>query len=192
MPRILFPLAAFVSMFIHSLCLYLKGWLQDWESHYNELLDYRNSTTDAEHDPLEVTVFSISYSTSLTLRYWVSLRKKQKQSHISKPFQLSARTRARIYNTWSLELLRKNDKAFDGFSDCVASIRLLSCFKAHGDPEAAKAFATRSPSIPLSKNAQLQQPPPFLKHPDFQVKRFIRTAIDVANFTDCSPPLMTT
>ena len=102
----------------------------------------------ADTDLVDECVFRANHSVMLTVRSCFFFRKKHRRIRSTAKFELSARTRARIQNAASLEQLHKNDHAFQSFSDCVASIQLLSCFKTHGDPEGA--FNVASPSARVS------------------------------------------
>ena len=117
--------------------LFLKKWATDLSDHFEELSEYQSEVKSKPADIIDDCVFNTHacvYGSFLGQLF------KPEQHHktvIFQPFEMSARTRARIHNEYAMDQLRKNSLSFSEFADCIASIQLLSCFRAKGDPDSA-------------------------------------------------------
>lgn len=117
--------------------LFLKKWAADLSDHYEELTDYQSEVRKTSPDIIDDCVFNIHDCVygSFIARLFKSNRCRKTANH--QPFEMSARTRARIHNEYAMDQLRKNSLSRNEFVDCAASIQLLSCFRGKGDPDSA-------------------------------------------------------
>lgn len=122
-----------LTVLLHWVGHVLKNCAAKVGEHYDELLDYKDSSTTISDNSTEFSTHNCIYGTLLGQQF---VRKKTrittKSQHL---FQMSQRTQTRIHNEYALDQLRKNHNSVIHFADCAASILLLACFRNSGDPD---------------------------------------------------------
>ena len=130
------PVIRMIHKYAYGLLLCLIRWVNDFAGHVQELSDYQDSTHDDSLDLVAEGIFK-TYSRVYgpLLSYVFKRAPASEQIKTPQVFRMSVKTWSRIYNQCTRDRLRENARSFCCFSDCKASIRLLSCLRAEGDPD---------------------------------------------------------
>ena len=117
--------------------LFLKKWAADISLHFEELSNYQSEVKSTSADIIDECVFNTHDCVYGSFIGQLFKPNRIRKTVSLQPFEMSARTRARIHNEYAMDQFRKNSLSLNEFAHCAASIQLLPCFRAKGDPDRA-------------------------------------------------------